>query len=136
MIRTLGMAGLIGAAGAVAAAKFGLVLPVALDGHLLNGLLFLAVAGIALGFVAAAAWLRGRRRMVSIATLTIAAVLCVLAAFWPEQPARETGLGILSAGDRFWALFDLVLYTVVGLVLMNAGLLSGRRGRGDRDDEK
>ncbi len=131
MIRVLGVAGLLGSAVAVLAAEFGLTIPFALDGRDLNALLLFAIGGIALGFIAGMACLRGRSRLVCFATLTLATMLCAAAMVWPESRDPIAERGILSAGDRFWVLFDLILYAVVGLVLMNVGILGGRRGRDD-----
>ncbi len=131
MIKTLAILSLIVGGLAAAAAGLGASLDLAIGDGQVNGCLIVTLVSIPLGLLGATHCLRGRDRLISWLTLSLAVALCLLAIGWTVS-SQET-LTLVAADSRFWTLFDLVLYSVAALVLMNAGLL-GRRGRGDDDD--
>ncbi len=140
MILVLGALVLLAAAGTAAAAVFGITAPFALPiegpGGPLNGWLIVTLGALLIAFAGAFRLPRGQR-FLSLLSLDAAVLLCVVALVWgPKLSAVQPE--ILSASNRFWTLFDLVMYSVIALVLMNAGLFSrgGRRRDDDEDDPR
>ncbi len=129
------IAGGASAFAASAGAEWRLPLPGA---EAVNGLILITLTGIVISIILSRSFLRGWERIASWLSLLIAAGLCMAALAGASIDAGDWAQdAIREAGNRFWTLFDLILYTVMAIVFSNALLLSGRgkRGRGDDDDD-
>lgn len=125
---------LLATTGAAVTSALGVGTPVSLPvSNTTADALELAMSGGSLiGLVLAVSVLRARTRLFAGISLLLALAISLSLLGLPSSgDAQQTA----SAGDQFWPLVDIALYTFIGIVFANALLITRGRSRDDEEDD-